>query len=173
MDAVFSTVLQYSSVDAIIVPSTHREGRVHFLAWAAYCHATVESCRSHEHWLENRWCCGPFQPSKFLAVATRTNVCILPVLQDLDSAQRVAHWLCDFFSWASSQPRPLAWAASCRTAAAVLPALRRPGAFESELKLPAVGAAGRVAMLTAGIRRRGWGVEGGPQMLQVRGWQPG
>ncbi|GAX80046.1 hypothetical protein CEUSTIGMA_g7485.t1 [Chlamydomonas eustigma] len=49
----------------------------------------------------------------------------------------------------------VAWAASCKNAAAVHPVLRAAGRFDAEVRLPAPGAAARGVLLAAALEQRG------------------
>jgi hypothetical protein len=109
-------------------------------------------------------CCQP--PEAQQIQLTTPDAMFDPVLlQDGEVAVRLAEWLADLMRWAATQPRPLAFLATCKAAAALSPVLRTAGGFDQEVKLPAAGAAGRSSMLAAGVRARGWRCEG--EVLQV------
>ena len=74
---------------------------------------------------------------------------------DADTAARLTEWLADLMRWAGAQPRPLAFAASARDAAALPAALRQAGCLDCEVRLPAPGAGGRAARRRRALQRRG------------------
>jgi SpoVK/Ycf46/Vps4 family AAA+-type ATPase len=91
--------------------------------------------------------------------------------QDAETAARLAEWLSDLVGWlggfsggsggsgggvfATPARGPVALVASARDAAALPASLRAAGRFDSELRLPPLGAEGRAAVLRAELARLG------------------
>ena len=96
--------------------------------------------------------------------------------QDADTSARLAEWLSDVAGWlsgvglgggggasggggsgvfATPARGPVALVASARDAAALPPSLRAAGRFDAEVRLPALGAPGRAAVLGAALAARG------------------
>lgn len=80
---------------------------------------------------------------------------VLPqVLHDAETAAHLAAWLGAVMVWLNSQDRPIAFAATCKDAAALPACLRAAGCLDCEVKLPAPGASGRASMLAAGVHHK-------------------
>ncbi|WIA28210.1 hypothetical protein OEZ86_010771 [Tetradesmus obliquus] len=86
--------------------------------------------------------------------------------QDQATAARLSEWLADLMHWTAQQPRPLAFAATCSSAAALPAALRSAGCLDCEVKVPPFGVQGRAALLLAGLKAKGMGFSGGVQEVE-------
>ncbi|KAF6257629.1 P-loop containing nucleoside triphosphate hydrolase protein [Scenedesmus sp. NREL 46B-D3] len=74
--------------------------------------------------------------------------------------------MADLMHWAAQQQRPVAFAATCSSAAALPPALRAAGCLDSEVKVPPFGVQGRAALLLAGFKAKGLGFSGGVEEVE-------
>jgi peroxin-1 len=86
--------------------------------------------------------------------------------QDQTTATRLSEWLADLMHWSAQQQRPIAFAATCSSAAALPAALRAAGCLDCEVKVPPFGVQGRAALLLAGFRAKGLGFSGGLEEIQ-------
>lgn len=89
-----------------------------------------------------------------------------PEQQDPAVASRLAEWLSELMRWSATQPRPLAFAATASAGASLPACLRAAGCLDAEAKVPALGPAGRTALLLSGLRGRGVHYSGSLSHLQ-------
>jgi peroxin-1 len=68
--------------------------------------------------------------------------------------------------WTAQQPRPVAFAATCSSAAALPAALRSAGCLDSEVKVPPFGVQGRASLLLAGLKAKGLGFSGAVEEIE-------
>lgn len=68
--------------------------------------------------------------------------------------------------WAAQQSRPLSFAATCSSSAALPASLRAAGCLDFEVKVPPFGVQGRAALLLAGFKAKGLGFSGGVQEIE-------
>lgn len=78
------------------------------------------------------------------------------------AAAALASWLAEVLDALAACGAAVAWAASAAEPAALAAALRAAGRFDAEVRLPALGAPARAALLAAALARRGLHVSDAP-----------
>ncbi|WIA08137.1 hypothetical protein OEZ85_007593 [Tetradesmus obliquus] len=115
---------------------------------------------------EAAWCCPGLLLLDDLELLTPAATGEGSPEQDQATAARLSEWLADLMHWTAQQPRPLAFAATCSSAAALPAALRSAGCLDCEVKVPPFGVQGRAALLLAGLKAKGMGFSGGVQEIE-------